>query len=548
MKGSSAMPHKRNPKVAERICGLARVVRAAALVGLENVPLWHERDISHSSAERIVLPDAFLALDYMLDRFAWIVEGLVVYPERMERNLWASHGLFFSHRLLLALVESGLERADATASSRRTRSAHGTRSATSPSSSVPTLRSRRTRRRFARSRLRPRRDRRQPRLRLRPPRPSRPEGGSCPCLTPLHVGSGKVRELYALDDDRLLLVASDRISTFDVVLPTEIPDKGRVLTGLSGFWFARTAAIVPNHLLELRDDGRSTECRRLEMLPIECVVRGYLAGSGWKDYRATGQVCGHALPAGPRRVAAAAGADLHPRDEGADRARREHRPGGRRRAGRRGALRRGRGDRARAVRIRLGVRRASAGSSSPTRSSSSASTREGRLVLGDEAFTPDSSRFWPADEYTPGGAPAVVRQAVRARLLRVARLGQDGPGPGAAGRRRRGHPRPLRRGVRAADRDRVRRLPRRPGVVLVEGDRARPAEAGHPRPAGAGRRELAPPPRLRVSEARVGRIVDVELATADPDEARAQLERMCEQLLANPLIESYAISLDEAGA
>ncbi len=113
MKGSSAMPHKRNPKVAERISGLARVVRAAAAVGLENMPLWHERDISHSSAERIVLPDAFLALDYMLDRFRWIVDGLVVYPERMERNLWGSHGLFFSHRLLLALVGHGLDRSDA---------------------------------------------------------------------------------------------------------------------------------------------------------------------------------------------------------------------------------------------------------------------------------------------------------------------------------------------------------------------------------------------------------------------------------------------------
>ena len=113
MKGSSAMPHKRNPKVAERICGLARVVRGAALVGFENMPLWHERDISNSSAERVVIPDAFLALDYMLDRFAWIVEGLVVYPERMRRNLDASHGLVFSHRLLLALVEAGVAREDA---------------------------------------------------------------------------------------------------------------------------------------------------------------------------------------------------------------------------------------------------------------------------------------------------------------------------------------------------------------------------------------------------------------------------------------------------
>ncbi len=112
-KGSSAMPHKRNPVVAERICGLARVVRACSLVGLENVALWHERDISHSSAERVAIPDAFLALDYMLDRFAWLVDGLVVRPERMRRNLEASHFLFFSQRVLSALVESGLARDDA---------------------------------------------------------------------------------------------------------------------------------------------------------------------------------------------------------------------------------------------------------------------------------------------------------------------------------------------------------------------------------------------------------------------------------------------------
>jgi adenylosuccinate lyase len=112
-KGSSAMPHKRNPIVAERICGLARVVRANATVGLENVALWHERDISHSSAERVVLPDSFLALDYMLDRFAWLLEGLVIRPGRMRANLDASHGLYASQRLLLALVESGVLRTDA---------------------------------------------------------------------------------------------------------------------------------------------------------------------------------------------------------------------------------------------------------------------------------------------------------------------------------------------------------------------------------------------------------------------------------------------------
>jgi adenylosuccinate lyase len=112
-KGSSAMPHKRNPVIAERICGLARVVRGAASVGLENVSLWHERDISHSSAERVVLPDAFLALDYMLDRFAWLIDGLVVDRGRMRRNLEASHGLVFSQRVLLALVGAGVPRDEA---------------------------------------------------------------------------------------------------------------------------------------------------------------------------------------------------------------------------------------------------------------------------------------------------------------------------------------------------------------------------------------------------------------------------------------------------
>src|SRR6266542_399946 len=122
-------------------------------------------------------------------------------------------------------------------------------------------------------------------------RPSMPE-------TLVHVASGKVRELFTIDDGRLLLVASDRISTFDVVLPTEIPDKGRVLTGLSAFWFARTRELCPNHLLALRSDGRSMECRRLEMLPLECVVRGYITGSGWKDYLRTGATSGRVLPPG----------------------------------------------------------------------------------------------------------------------------------------------------------------------------------------------------------------------------------------------------------
>jgi phosphoribosylaminoimidazole-succinocarboxamide synthase len=219
-----------------------------------------------------------------------------------------------------------------------------------------------------------------------------------------HVASGKVRELYALDPDRLLLVASDRISTFDVVLPTEIPDKGRVLTGLSAFWFARTSALVPNHLLALRPDGRSTECKRLEMLPIECVVRGYLSGSGWKDYRATGAVCGHTLPEGlqesqqlPEPIFTPATKAQTGHDENIDRETA---------AGLVGE------DRfAEVERITLELY-AFASEHARRQGIILADTKlelgldeDGVLVLGDEAFTPDSSRFWPADEYTVGGTP-----------------------------------------------------------------------------------------------------------------------------------------------
>jgi phosphoribosylaminoimidazole-succinocarboxamide synthase len=216
-----------------------------------------------------------------------------------------------------------------------------------------------------------------------------------------HVGSGKVRELYELDDDRLLLVASDRISTFDVVLPTEIPDKGRVLTGLSAFWFARTREIVPNHLLGVRADGRSTECRRLEMLPIECVVRGYLTGSGWKDYRATGAVCGHVLAEGlrdseklPEPIFTPSTKAQEGHDENIDRDRAAELVG------------RERLDEVERLAIEL-YRFASRHAAE--RGILIADTKfelgldaDGRLVLGDEAFTPDSSRFWPADEYEPG--------------------------------------------------------------------------------------------------------------------------------------------------
>ncbi|MFL5919421.1 MAG: phosphoribosylaminoimidazolesuccinocarboxamide synthase [Gaiellaceae bacterium] len=229
----------------------------------------------------------------------------------------------------------------------------------------------------------------------------------------LHVGSGKVRELYALDDDRLLLVASDRISTFDVVLPTEIPDKGRVLTGLSAFWFARTRAICDNHLIALRADGRSTECRRLEMLPIECVVRGYLSGSGWKDYLATGAVCGHALPPGltesaelPEPIFTPATKAATGHDENIDRDAAEELVGAElfAEAERTSlALYRFAADWARARAIVIADTKFEFGLGD-----------DGRLVLGDEALTPDSSRFWPASEYRAGGPqPSFDKQYAR---------------------------------------------------------------------------------------------------------------------------------------
>jgi phosphoribosylaminoimidazole-succinocarboxamide synthase len=229
----------------------------------------------------------------------------------------------------------------------------------------------------------------------------------------VHVGSGKVRELYALDDERLLLTASDRISVFDVVLPTEIPDKGRVLTGLSGFWFARTKEIVPNHLLTIREDGRSMECRRLVMLPIECVVRGYLSGSGWKSYEERGEVCGIALPDGLREsdrltepifTPTTKAAEGHDEPLTAEQA----------------ANLVGDERYAEAERISIELYRTAA-EYAAGKGIIIADTKfelgldeRGNVVLGDEAFTPDSSRFWPADEYEPGGPqPSYDKQFVR---------------------------------------------------------------------------------------------------------------------------------------
>jgi phosphoribosylaminoimidazole-succinocarboxamide synthase len=235
-----------------------------------------------------------------------------------------------------------------------------------------------------------------------------------------HLASGKVRELYEVDDELLLMVATDRISAFDHVLPNPIPDKGRVLTAMSMFWFELLADLVPGHAVSVDDPripdavrGRSMLVRRLDMLPVECVARGYLTGSGLLDYRATGAVCGIELPAGlveasrlPEPIfTPATKADIGEHDEnvtfdavvrtvGADRA-----------------------EQLRSLTLALYSR---AVDHALTRGLLLADTKVefgmwgDAMVLGDEVLTPDSSRFWPADGYAPGRPqPSFDKQFVR---------------------------------------------------------------------------------------------------------------------------------------
>jgi phosphoribosylaminoimidazole-succinocarboxamide synthase len=240
--------------------------------------------------------------------------------------------------------------------------------------------------------------------------------------TATHVGSGKVRDLYHIDDDRLLLVASDRISAYDVVLPQPIPDKGTVLTGLSHHWFTATASLCPNHCLSVHAgdmpdvgydiSGRAMLCKRTNPIPIEFVVRGYLAGSGWNEYRKTGMVCGHRLPEGLRESArlarplltpatkATSGHDVNITEAEA-------------------AAIAGQELYARARDYALAVY-GWAEKAAADRGVIIADTKfefgvvDGEVILIDEVLTPDSSRFWPLDEYSPGRPqPSFDKQYVR---------------------------------------------------------------------------------------------------------------------------------------
>jgi phosphoribosylaminoimidazole-succinocarboxamide synthase len=229
---------------------------------------------------------------------------------------------------------------------------------------------------------------------------------------------GKVRQVREVDDARLLIVATDRISAYDWIMPTPIPGKGAILTALSAFWFARTRDIVPNHLIELVGD-RAMLVTRLRMLPVECVARGYLAGSGWADYQATGAVCGHPLPPGlrlgdrlPEPIFTPATKATEGHDENISRAR--------------AAELTGEGLLAEAERITLELYRrasercAAAGIILADTKFELGVDAGGRLVLGDEALTPDSSRFWPADRWEPGTSPpSFDKQYLRDWLDRI---------------------------------------------------------------------------------------------------------------------------------
>jgi phosphoribosylaminoimidazole-succinocarboxamide synthase len=233
------------------------------------------------------------------------------------------------------------------------------------------------------------------------------------------LASGKVRELYELGDD-LLMVASDRISTYDVVHPTPIPDKGKVLTGLSVLWFDLTRDLVPNHLISATDGvpdefrGRGLRVRRLEMLPVECVVRGYLSGSGWKDYQASGRVSGSELPPGlresdqlPEPLFTPSTKAEEGHDEAIDFDQAAELAGSRELAGR---MR----DASLAVYTTIAAHARERGIILADTKFEFGLDPEGTLTLADEVCTPDSSRFWPADQYEPGrGQPSFDKQYVR---------------------------------------------------------------------------------------------------------------------------------------
>ena len=567
-KGSSAMPHKRNPILSERIAGLARLLRGYAQTGFEDQPLWHERDISHSSAERVALPDATILLDYMLVRATGLVDG----PRR----------------------PAGADAREHRARPRPPRVVAGA------------ARARGARRAVARGRVRASSS-------ATPcgPRTSACRCSACSSTDPVVAQKLPLAELDAcFDDATLLRHVPEVIARLDAPggrpcgslrrssaparsatctgstttgccssrptgcrrstssCPRPIPDKGRVLTGLSRFWFARTGAIVPNHLLstdpaDVPDDitdgdpdvvetlrGRMMLGRLAEVLPIECVVRGYLSGSGWTDYLDDGAVCGIPLPPGLRESDRLPAPIFTPATKAPMGEHDENIP-------------------FESVETLIGPELA-------------ARVRETSLALyahGAEAC--ERAGIILADTKFEFGAAAVGRAAPDRRghdARLVALLGRRRPTipaaaqasfdkqyvrdwllqqdwdrtrarPGAPARRRRRDPRPLRRRLRADHRRQLR--------PLSHGGRDRPmsqpvrayrfAVNVTPKPGildPQGRAVERSLPHLGidgVADVRVGRRVELTVTAADEAAARAVVERLAGELLSNPLIEAFEV-------
>ncbi len=444
-KGSSSMPHKRNPELSERICGLARVIRSNSIVGLENVALWHERDISHSSAERVVLADSSLALDYILDLMTGIIDNMTVKPDRMRRNMDLTHGLVFSPRVMLALVESGVERGAAydavqSAAMQALDAETDFQAIISQSETVRKhIDSAALSELFDYDYFIDQVDAIYERLGIA----ELSEDESAAVLSthlPGLVHRGKVRDTYRVDDGVLMMIATDRISAFDVIMDDPVPQKGVLLAQMSAYWFRNVIGdIVDNHMIGMADDyavrekigdagaladlpnawqDRAMLIREAERIDMECVVRGYLAGAGWAEYESHGTLNGEKLPKGLRpaeklpepmftpstkaesghdipltesEAIDLVGADLHAR--------------------------------LKEVSIQIYER---ARQHAAERGMILVDTKfefgfvNGKLTLIDEVLTPDSSRFWDAEDWEPGSfPPAYDKQHLREWLMQT---------------------------------------------------------------------------------------------------------------------------------
>ena len=435
-KGSSSMPHKRNPELSERICGLARVIRSNSIVGLENVALWHERDISHSSAERVVLADSSLALDYILNLMTGIISNMTVKPDRMRRNMDLTHGLVFSPRVMLALVEAGVERGAAYDTVQQAAmqaldqevdfqtiiskdlivSQHLNEAALADL--------------FDYGYFIEQVDQIFDRLGIE----LNVSATVLSTYLPGLVHRGKVRDTYRVSDGILMMIATDRISAFDVIMEDPVPQKGVLLAQMSAFWFRNVIGdIVDNHMIaivgesDLERSGaftylppewndRTMLIREADRIDMECVVRGYLAGAGWAEYEAHGTLNGAEMPKGLRPAERLPEPMFTPStkaEEGHDLPLTET-------------------EAIELVGAELYQQLKRVSIEIYERAHQHASDRgmilvdtkfefgfvDGKLTLIDEVLTPDSSRFWDAEDWKPGAfPPAYDKQHLREWLM-----------------------------------------------------------------------------------------------------------------------------------